>query len=114
MGPRRIDTGEHAGVGERNKGDGATADQDGDDISGGDPGNGECRQTLWKRAEDRHTGARGKIQHANGDRRACHGDQNARHALVALEQQDHRQGGCADHERGPVGLSIHHRRGDRP
>ncbi len=56
----------------------------------------------------------GKVQHADDDGRADHGDQDARHALVALEQQDHRQVPCADRERGPVGLSIHDRFGDGP
>jgi methionyl-tRNA synthetase len=111
---RRIDTRQHTGVGERHDGDGPAADQHRNDVGGGDPRDGERRQTLWQGAEDRHAGACCKVQRTDDDGRAHHGDQDARQALVAFEQQDHRQGDCADHERGRVGLAIHHRCGDSP
>ena len=57
-----------------------------------DPGQRERGQTLRQRAEHRHAGARRQIEHADDDGRADDGDQDARHALAALEQQDHRQG----------------------
>ncbi len=51
----------------------------------------ERRQALRQRAEHRHARARRQIERADDDGRADHGDQDARHALAALEQQDHRQ-----------------------
>ena len=108
-GPRRIGAREHAGVGERHQGDGAAADQDRDDIGVGDPRDRERRQALGERTEDRHVGARCQVQHANDCRRADHGDQDARHALAVLEQQDHRQCAGADRERRPVRSSAHDR-----
>ena len=111
---RRIGARQHAGVGERHQGDGEPADQDGTDVGVGDPGDGEGRQALRQRAEHRHARARGQIQRAHDDGRADHRDQDAGHALAALQQQDHRQGACADRERRPVGSAAQHRRGDGP
>ena len=112
--PRRIDARKHAGVSERDEGDGATADQDGNNIGGINPRDGERRQTLWEGAENRHSGACCKVQYASDDGRTDYGDQDARQALVALEQQDYREGACANHERRPVDFSTHYRCDDGP
>ena len=70
-GPRRIDAREHAGVGERHEGDGAAADQDGDDIGVGDPRDGKCRQRLagGSRAPTRQRARQGPVCQRRRSRR---------------------------------------------
>ena len=113
-GPRRVGTRQHAGVSERYQGHRAAADQDGCEIGVSDPRDGERGQALGKRAKDRDAGAPCQVESANDNGRADNRDQDARQALAALEQQDRRQSGDADHECRPVGLAIQHRLADRP
>jgi len=107
---RRVDAREHAGVGERDQCDGASADQRRDDVGAGDPGDGEAGQALRERTEDRHTGACREVEYTDGDCRAHHGDQDARQSRPSFVQQNHRQREPAHHEGGPVDLSLHQRR----
>ena len=110
----RIGTREHAGIGERHQGDGEAANQHWDDIGVGDPRDREPRQALWEGAEDRHVVMRREVQHSNDGRRSDDGNQNARQALAALEQHDHRQRTCPDHKRCPVRFPPEYRLGDGP
>ena len=83
----RIGPRQHAGVGERDQGDGAAADQHRDDIVVRDPGDCETRQALRKRTQNRYAVTRRDPALRRG-RRADDGNQNARQPLVVLEQQN--------------------------
>ncbi len=109
-----IGTRKHAGVRKRNQRNSAAADQYRDDIAVGDPGDGETRQALRKRTEDRHAVAGPKTKHADEGGRRNYRNQNAWQPLVVLEQQDDRQRAEPNPECDPVCLSFKDCIDDRP
>jgi hypothetical protein len=114
VGTRRVDTRQHAGIGERDQSDGQSAEQDRSDIRIGDPRDGERRQALRQRAEYSNVCTLVQIQHADHEGRRDYRDQDARQELAALEQQNYRKRAGADAKCSPVGAAFEHRGGDGP
>ncbi|MCY1419284.1 hypothetical protein D9M71_348700 [compost metagenome] len=104
MRARGIGTRQHAGIGERHDGDGATAEHHGGDVDAAEPGQGEGGQTLGQVAQHLDAMA-AEVEEADGQGRQDHHDENARQPLEALEQQDQRQAAAADRKAVPVGLA---------